>query len=192
MKKLIAVSALFLCSILTIQAQFGIKGGLNFATNGELKEVADDLTTSIKNPDSKTGYHIGVFYQTKGDSSFYVRPELVYTKTKSDYAGTDFDMSKLDMPILLGFKVISPLSVFAGPAFQYIVNTDLQGLEIQEIKNDFTVGLHVGAAITLGDFGVDVRYEKGLSENIANFTDVPDTRLDTRPNQFIIGVSFNL
>ncbi len=191
MKKLIVSSFLLIGTYFTSYAQFGIKGGLNFNTNGDLTEVANDLTESVKNPTSKTGYHIGAFYQTKGES-FYLRPELIYTKTKSDYAGDIFDVSKLDMPILVGFKVIKPISVFAGPALQYILNTDLQGLQLQEVKNDFTVGINIGAAVEIGNLGIDVRYEKGMTENTANFTGISTGRLDTRPNQFIMSLSLKL
>jgi len=192
MRKLIVMSTLLIIGAYTTShAQFGIKGGLNFNSNGDLTEIISQTVTNVKDPKSKIGYHIGAFYQTKG-KSFYLRPELIYTKTKSDYSGDVFDMSKLDMPVLVGFKIFKPVSIFAGPAFQYILNTDLQGVNIGDVKNDFTVGLHVGAGVEIGNLGIDVRYEKGLSDNIANFIDVPNKRLDTRPNQFIMSLSFKL
>ena len=66
---------------------FGIKAGLNFNSNGDYKfDTAPDLSS-----DTKMGYHIGVFGQL-GDG-FFLRPELIYTKTKSSYDGADFDVS---------------------------------------------------------------------------------------------------
>jgi hypothetical protein len=97
-------------------------------------------------------------------------------------------MSKLDLPVLLGFKVIGPLSVFAGPDFQYILNTDFDGVTLGDVENDFTVGLHLGAGVNLGNLGVDLRYERGLSSNEANFVGLSDQRLDTRPSQFILSL----
>ena len=94
------------------------------------------------------GYHIGFFGQF--GSSVYLRPELVYTSTTSDYDNDDFKMQKLDLPLLLGTKIIGPLHVFAGPAFQYILDTEYDGITISDIKNDFTVGLNIGAGINLG------------------------------------------
>src|SRR5690606_38716956 len=89
---------------------FGLKAGLNYNSNGELKEVGPASEDILENKgDSKVGYHVGVF----GKLDFpkiYLRPELVYTKTKSEYEGADFDMSKLDLPVLLGYKIIGPLS----------------------------------------------------------------------------------
>lgn len=175
---------------------FGLKAGLNYNSNGDLfaevPAAAEDIT---EGSDSKVGYHVGVF----GKLDFpkiYLRPELVYTKTKSEYDGSDFDMSKLDLPVLLGYKIIGPLSVFAGPSFQYILDTELEDAEIEDIKSDFSVGLNIGAAVSLGNFGIDVRYERGFSKNEAEFIydEVPDSqgRLDSRPSQLIFSLSFKL
>ncbi len=175
---------------------FGLKAGLNYNSNGDLIVEFSDATDDItEGADSKVGYHVGVF----GKLDFpkiYLRPELVYTKTKSEYGGADFDMSKLDMPVLLGYKIIGPLSVFAGPSFQYILDTDLEDAEIEDIKSDFSVGLNIGAAVSLGNFGLDVRYERGFSKNEADFIidEIPDSqgRLDSRPSQLIFSLSFKL
>lgn len=175
---------------------FGIKAGLNYNSNGDLfaevPDVAEDIT---EGSDSKVGYHVGVF----GKLDFpkiYLRPELVYTKTKSEYGDADFDMSKLDLPVLLGYKIIGPLSVFAGPSFQYILDTDLEDAEIEDIKSDFSVGLNIGAAVNLGNFGLDVRYERGFSKNEADFIideiEGSQGRLDSRPSQLIFSLSFKL
>ena len=171
---------------------FGIKGGLNYNANGDYFESAED---AANNPDRNIGYHIGV-YGKLGDR-FYLRPELIYTKTKSDYNGDKFDMSKLDLPILVGTRVIGPLHVFAGPAFQYILDTEFDGISVDRIDNDFTVGLHIGAGVNLGKIGIDLRYERGFSENEAQFinsniTTIGDSRIDTRPDQLILGLSVKL
>ena len=171
---------------------FGIKGGLNYNANGDYFESAGE---AARNPDRNVGYHIGVF--GKLGNRLYFRPELIYTKTKSDYNGDKFDMSKLDLPLLVGTKVIGPLHVFAGPAFQYILDSDFDGISIDRIDNDFTVGLHIGAGVNLGKIGIDLRYERGFSANEARFinsniTAVGDSRIDTRPDQLILGLSVKL
>src|SRR5690606_12223707 len=99
----------------------------------------------------------------------YLRPELIYTRTKSDYDDGDFKMSKLDLPVLVGAKIIGPLHVFAGSAFQYILDTEYDGISIDDVESDFTVGLNIGAGVNIGRFGVDLRYERGFSDNEATF-----------------------
>lgn len=182
------LSCVFLFGILSVanaQINWGIKGGLNYSSNGDLINETEDI---ISDPDGNAGYHLGVFLKTKG--KIFLKPELVYTNTNSDYDGKQFNMKKLDAPVLVGFDFIGPLNIFAGPAFQYILDTDLEDVEIGDIENDFTIGLHVGIGAQFGKLGIDLRYETGLSENLATIADIPGYRLDTRPKQIIAGVSY--
>lgn len=172
---------------------FGIKAGLNYNGNGNYFESVGDAANE---PDKNIGYHAGIFGKIK-ILKLYIRPELIYTKTKSDYNGSDFDMSKLDVPVLVGVKIIGPLHVFAGPAFQYILDSEFDGIGINEIENDFSVGAHLGAGVNLGKLGIDIRYERGFSDNEARFintnlTDLPNSRIDTRPEQLILSLSLKL
>ena len=125
---------------------------------------------------------------------------MVYSKTKSSYDvdgdSQDYDISKLDLPVLFGVKIVGPLHVFAGPAFQYILNNDLGDLEVEDVKNDFSLGLNAGVGVNLGSLGLDVRYERGFSENEARFignniTDI-EGRVDSRPSQIIFALSVKL
>ncbi len=199
MKKtlLIAVFALFGTAAMAQSGSgFGIKAGLSYNKNGDL---VNTVTDAVEDPEGKAGYHVGVW----GKLDFpkiYLRPELVYSKTRSTYNiegdSQDYDISKLDMPVLLGYKLIGPLHIFAGPAFQYTLKNDLGDLEVEDVKNDFTVGLNAGVGVNLGNIGLDVRYERGFSENEAEFIDsnVADVegRIDSRPSQVIFALSLKL
>tara|TARA_R110002020_G_scaffold148836_1_gene324981 strand:+ start:156 stop:740 length:585 start_codon:yes stop_codon:yes gene_type:complete len=171
---------------------FGIKGGLNYNGNGDVTDSAGD---AYKNPDHNVGYHIGVF--GKIGEQLYFRPEFVYTSTSSSYDDGDFKMQKLDAPLLVGLKIIGPLSVFGGPSLQYVLDTEYDGITLGDVENDFTVGLNFGAAVALGKLGVDLRYERGFSENEAEFLGSNGiisngSRIDTRPDQLILSLSLNL
>jgi len=195
MKKLIISAVLIAAFGLMLNAQngsgFGIKGGLNYNANGDYFE---SIGANAKHPDRNIGYHLG-FFGKIGDKLFF-RPELVYTSTKSDYDSNDFKMKKLDAPMLVGLRVLGPLNVFGGPAFQYILDTDFNDINIKDVKNDFTVGLNFGIGLDLGKLGLDLRYERGFNHNEANFinTDlgVAESRLDTRPDQLILSLSIKL
>lgn len=169
---------------------FGIKGGLNYNANGKYFESASEAS---KSPDRNVGYHIGLF--GKIGNQIYFKPELVYTSTKSDYDNASFKMQKLDAPLLLGIKVIGPVSVFAGPSFQYILDSDFDGISINDIENDFSVGLNFGIGVNLNRLGIDLRYERGFSNNEATFlgnNGIGTDRLDTRPDQLILSLSLIL
>lgn len=180
---------------------FGLKAGLNYNQNGDLnfKQVQSAGEDLIAGSDGKVGYHVG-FYGKLDMPKIYIRPELIYTKTKSSYdveGGTnDYDVSKLDLPVLLGYKIIGPLHIFAGPAFQYTLNNDLEDVELDDLKNDFSIGAHFGVGVNLGNIGLDVRYERGFSENEAeiigdNIANI-EGRVDSRPSQIIFGLSLKL
>lgn len=169
---------------------YGIKAGLNYNGNGNYKT---SIGETIDNPDRNIGYHIGVF--GKLGNSLYFRPELVYTSTKSEYESGNFDMKKIDAPLLVGIKVIGPISVFAGPALQYILDTDLEGTTLSKVENEFSVGLNFGAALNFNKFALDVRYERGFSDNEAQFlnnNNIGSGKLDTRPEQLILSLSITL
>tara|TARA_R110002096_G_scaffold431286_1_gene646375 strand:+ start:9218 stop:9799 length:582 start_codon:yes stop_codon:yes gene_type:complete len=169
---------------------FGLKAGLNYNANGDYFESIGD---NAQNPDRNIGYHIGLF--GKIGNQVYLRPELVYTSTKSDYNDDGFKMQKIDAPILVGLKVIGPLSVFAGPSFQYILDTEFDGIAINNVENDFSIGLNFGIGLNLNKLGIDLRYERGFSDNEATFlgnNGIGNSRLDTRPDQLILSLSLIL
>jgi hypothetical protein len=97
--------------------------------------------------------------------------------------------------MLVGFNIIGPLSLFGGPSFQYILDSEFSGISINDIEKDFTVGLNFGVGINFKKLGIDLRYERGLSKNEASFINeniINTSRIDTRPNQLILSLSLLL
>lgn len=171
---------------------FGIRAGVNYNANGDYLET---VTDNAQSPDRNVGYHFGLF--GKIGNKVYLKPEVVYTTTKSDYDSDSFEMQKIDAPILLGYKILGPLSVFAGPSFQYILDSEFEGITINDIENDFSIGFNFGVGINFKKIGIDLRYERGFSNNEATFinnniTTLPTSKLDTRPDQLILSLSLIL
>ncbi len=192
------VISTFLLTLFCFSAQaqtgssFGVKGGLNYGANGDYFE---SIGENAQNPERHVGFHLGVF--GKIGNRLYFRPELLYTSTKSDYDSDELTIKKIDIPLLVGVKVIGPISVFAGPSFQYILDTEFEGTNIDNIENEFSVGLNFGIGVNFNKIGVDLRYERGFSENEGTFIENnigPDavSRIDTRPNQLILSLSIAL
>lgn len=194
MKKAILILCLMAGAVTYAQtgSGIGLKGGLNFNSNGDATWSED---ISNIGSDSKVGFHLGLFGKMDF-GTLYLRPELIYTKINSKYDNEmfgDFEMSKLDMPLLVGLNILGPLHIFAGPSLQYILDTEMENIELEDVKNDFTVGLTFGAGVNLSEqLGVDLRYERGLSDNEAEFTGNQEVqgRVDTRPSQLILGLSY--
>lgn len=197
-KRILLFSIAFIATLFYANAQsgYGVKGGLSYNSNGSLKNDTNAIIDNEGN--GKSGYNVGI-YGKLDLGPIYLRPELVYTKTTSEYTlntgGTeDYKISRLDMPVLVGLKLIGPLNVFAGPAFQYTLTNDFNGIEYQSIENDFTVGFNFGVGVELGRLGLDVRYERGFNKNEATFIENTTTsyRLDSRPEQIIFSLSYRL
>lgn len=190
MKHLLTAAFLSIGAITFAQSDsgFGIKGGLNYGSSGDLR---NEITNNSENPDSKIGYHLGVF--AKADLGVvYIRPELIYTKLNSQYSVGDFEVQKLDLPLLVGVNIVGPLNVFAGPSLQYILDTKLEGIDVNDVRDEFSVGAQIGVGLDLGRLGIDLRYERGFKENEVEFFNINPSRIDTRPEQLIIALSLSL
>lgn len=200
MKKVILIVflALGLSQISNAQINFGIKGGVNYNNNGDatLSSTGNDI---IDGAESKSGFHAGVWFRGKLPIlGLYLRPEIVYTQVKSEYtyksAATDYDFKKLDVPVLLGKKVLGFGNVFIGPSFQYIIEDDFSFSDLSSDDFDkFSVGMQMGFGVEFGKVGLDVRWERGLSDSEARFTDNnTNITVDNRTNQIIFGLSLQL
>lgn len=204
MKKVILSFILFLSFIITSQAQidFGIKAGVNYDFSGDIKDLGANIESSaddIKHgAESKMGYHVGVWSKFKF-SNLFLKPELVYTQIEKEYssiANETIKTKKIDVPIVLGTKVLGPLYVFGGPAFQYILENDFSVRTSEVAIKDFTVGLNLGAGIEFGKIGLEVRWEKGLTQDdkakIISNLNTNDFVIDNRPNQLIFSLKLKL
>ncbi|WBL21577.1 outer membrane beta-barrel protein [Zunongwangia sp. HRR-M8] len=197
MKKiLIIMLCLTSTGIWAQSSEFGIKGGLNYGSTGDINgfdEAREDFP-DLKNGESKAGYHFGVFGKF-GISGVFIQPELIYTKLTTDYGAFDYDLNKIDLPVLLGVDILGPLNVKAGPSFQYITNNEIENgtFKIGNVDKDITVGYQLGAGLNLGNLGIDVRYEGAFTDNTA-FSETAEENfsIDSRPSQWILSLSIAL
>ena len=178
---------------------FGIIVGVNYGST-------DDLTISggiagineSFNSSKKTGYQAGLYFQINFND-MYVRPEVLYSISKSSYNSKDFNQTKINIPLLYGFTVIKPISIFLGPSFQYTLTSDLKDVVFEkiDIKNELAVNGQIGVAIQLGkQIRLDARYEKGISKNIVSLQDTASDGfnydINAKPSQFIFNISLQL
>jgi len=190
-----------LCLSLGANAQFlnwGIKGGVNYNENGDLRTINAGNPISLSS-NQEVGYHVGILSEIKLPLFLYIRPELVYTHTQSSYEldedkGT-LKLDKLELPVLVGFRVFKIGRFFFGPNFSYIMNTKLSVPEsVEGVSNissdDFLVSGQVGLGLNFGKLGADIRWETGFSDSEASFirdnTDLDFALVDTSHSQFIL------
>lgn len=191
--KLLLSGLIIFLGIHTMDAQssWGLRGGLNYNSNGEFLSEASEV---YKNPKSNAGYHVGLF--KKIDLlGFFLRPELVYTSTSSSYNGDDLNMSKIDLPLNLGSGFIGPTYIFAGPSLQYVLSSEFAGVSTASSLKDITVGANIGLGVSLNKINIDLRYERGLTEKEMRFLTqkvYKEARIDTRQDQLILSLLIEL
>lgn len=186
----------FLSVGMTVHAQsqgssWGLRGGLNYNSNGELLSEASALP---KNAKSNAGFHLGV-YKKIDILGFFLRPELVYTETTASYNGDDLTLTKLDLPFNLGSGFIGPTYIFAGPSLQYVLSSEFADVATATSLNDISVGANFGVGLSLNKLSIDLRYERGLTDKEMRFVTqkvYKEARIDTRQDQLIFSVLLQL
>lgn len=151
--------------------------------------------------DAKFGYHVGIFGRI-GLAGFFVQPEVLYTQTKGTFSfdnmGTEprseyeSTFNRLDVPIMVGFKLFNLLRLQAGPIASFDVNSELKnaGDDLQDA--DFkksTIGYQAGLGLDIGNLIIDAKYESALGNISSN---VGSYETDHRLNQWILSLGFRL
>ncbi len=145
------------------------------------------------------GYHGGIYLQVNFNE-MYLRPEVIYSVTNTSFGNTDLTQTSIDIPVLYGFKLIGPISMFGGPSFQYVLESDLKDIDYQsvDIEKDLMLNLQLGLGVNLGkQLRLDVRYEKGVADNIISFNDGIAVdgfqyNINAKPEQYTINLSLQL
>lgn len=199
LKQIFISSFLILTTFVSVNAQktgWGATASLIYASNGDLIEETSGIIDN--KGEGGVGFNLGL-YGNLNLGLVYIRPKLVYSQSSNSYqvdADSDSDNHKLktfDLPILVGIKIIKPISFVLGPSFRYIIDSDLEGLSFDSIENEFTVGANIGLALVLGRITVDLIYERSFNENEASFINDNTGNtytLDTRPQQLLVGISY--
>lgn len=173
---------------------FGIKAGLS-------STVVDFKNEQVVPDGAQTGYHLGI-YGRFGAGGFFVQPELLFTQTSGkftiNYPGEgdseqfQANFNRLDIPVMVGFRMLKIVRFMAGPIASININSDLNDAvnTVNDVKfNNATFGYQAGVGLDIGNLSIDGKYEGGLSsvtENIRNFS------TDNRINQWVLSVGFKI
>ena len=202
------INLLFLIISLSAFSQFeyGLKGGISFNSNLNINSKIESIDNSINIFESRNGQHIWVFLKLS-ISDFFIRPEIIYSKIKNSYdipyvlvrtenIVTDFNQHKIDVPVMLGYKVFGLVNLFAGPRFEFIKNVSYDNIDLNDLKNQYTVGLQYGIGLKFGKFEIDLRAERGFSENEINFmenkAEIKNQYITSQGRLYLLGVSYYL
>ena len=202
-------------SSLFAQGNLGVNFGLNddnFGSIENLKTKIDDYDLDLKN---STGFQLGLF--TEIDLiTFYIRPEinLIFSKSKNGTAFTSannntnilsesiniaehtYKSTDIQVPIIFGYKVLGPISIFAGPTFKYNLSNS-SNFDLEEIEDKYNLSLLLGTRVKVKSFSVGLRYERGLNNNElliinANGIDIDNANIDTTTNKLSLNISYDI
>ena len=206
---------LLTANMLVAQGNLGVNFGLNddnFGSIENIKTKVDDYNLDLKN---STGFQLGLF--TEIDLiTFYIRPEinLIFSKSKNGTAFTNIDDSTsilnesiniaehtykstdIQVPIIFGYKILGPISLFAGPTFKYNLSNS-SNFDLEEIKDKYNLSILLGTRVKIRSFSVGFRFERGLNNNElliinANGIDLDNANIDTTTNKLSLNLSYDI
>ena len=206
---------LFYSSVLVAQGNLGVNFGLNddnFGSIENIKNKVDDYNLDLKN---STGFQLGLF--TEIDLiTFYIRPEinLIFSKSKNGTAFTSlgnsdsilnesiniaehtYKSTDIQVPIIFGYKILGPVSLFAGPTFKYNLSNS-SNFDLEDIKDKYNLSILLGTRVKVRSFSLGLRYERGLNNNEllivnANGIDLDNANIDTTTNKLSLNISYDI
>ena len=166
---------LYLLATYIVSAQeftLGVRGGFNYYTIGDINSRGGSIQAGkpdeLFSPQKELGTQFGAFLDIEFGNLF-IRPELNFASSKNRY---DFPIkesfwksSRINVPILVGYKIFDPISVYVGPGFNIYNYTTLDGVNVTSFSDGgpdlekTNVGLTFGIMVKAGRFGIDLRYE---------------------------------
>lgn len=141
----------------------GLKGGLN------VYNINNDNNSEY---DSKVGFHAGLIGHIHLTRQFAVQPELVYSVQGAKYTNAGIEsklnLGYINIPVLLQYMFDNGFRLQAGPQVGFMLNAKTEIGDVKtDVKDNFKTvdfGLGFGAGyVTTSGFGIDARYNLGLS-----------------------------
>ncbi|MCH7411288.1 PorT family protein [Belliella sp. DSM 111904] len=193
MKKIFLLVVCMMCSFaiyaqdFSIGPKFGVSQA-NIKVNGDGYQSGDD----------RLGYHVGAFIRM-GGASIFIQPEFLYTNTggviidEANNATVETNFNRLDIPLMMGFKLARFFRVQAGPIASIILDQSFNDNPIAatqsiEYRNS-TIGYQAGIGLDIGNLILDAKYESSLHKiagSVAGF------QTDQRQTQLILSAGFRL
>lgn len=133
----------------------GIKAGVNFSN-----------ITDVSDLSNKTGFQAGIFTGLKFGDKIGIQADLLYSQQGAEFDEGEFDLTYVNIPVVLKYYLIHGLNLQAGPQFGFIVDDNVADVfnGIAEAESSDVSGI-VGIGYDL-PFGIrlDARYNFGLQD----------------------------
>lgn len=166
-------------------AQFsvGITGGTDFDTVNNVDAEVAALQKNINIYVGREGRHFGGFVKYN-HQDWYIRVEALQVKRHHSFKIpivltdvkriiTDFEVTHLDVPLLLGYNISKSLRIFAGPRWTFNQKANSTGVQIEDLERTSFVGTQLGFGYQYKRFELDVRYSLSGQTHEVNFLENP-------------------
>ena len=209
MKNHTLILFLLLNTTLYSQGNLGISFGLSDDSFGSIENISSTIDNYDLDLKNATGFQFGVY--TEIDLiTFYIRPELNFIFSKANQGSAlltgnatedilkhNLKSSEIQVPIIFGYNILGPLSIFGGPSFKYNLKTSSDIFNLEDIKDKYILSLLLGSRIKMRSLGIDLRYERGLNNGELkiindNGLNIPNGNIDSTTNRFSILLSYDL
>lgn len=187
---------------------FGIKGGPSYVSGGQITGISSNglYFDGTVEADSQISFHAGAFFEVRF-GKFLLRPEFIYSAMETEFAfptaPSIYAVDKISVPLLVGYNVWGPIDIYAGPAYQNILDATLEGTEPPDeeiVAQNSPLAAQLGIKAAFGRFELDLRYDRSLASQEPYDIDIVNsdyginraTFNDTRLNQIMLSLSFKI
>ncbi|WP_445731408.1 porin family protein [Mariniflexile sp.] len=157
----------------TSNAEFGIKGGVNFS-NMYTEDVDDNNVL--------TSFNAGLYVSMPVTDFLAIQPEFLFSRKGSELTYDNvfatgkakFKLNYIEVPVLLKANITPNFNIHAGPYVAYLIDaqitneTDSGSFDFEDnLNNDdfnkFDAGVSVGIGFDFETIGIGARYNYGLT-----------------------------
>jgi hypothetical protein len=166
--------SLFITSVASAQFHFGygLKAGAGTASlksHGYYNNLGNNLVPSHGGTVT-VGAYAGAMASLQFGKVFFIQPELLYSLRGCHNANSNgnFRYHSISLPVMLGFKPVKKICVFAGPEFGYILAATNSGAyqknAISGIQYRHTLDVDLGLSFSVTpSIAIEGRYVIGVN-----------------------------
>lgn len=177
--------------------KWGVKAGLNYHTVGEPTNLGRDIVDT-KN---RVGWHAGLQASWQVSRVFTIDPELVFSRNSYNLipsvgTGGIAYLNTIDVPVILGVKLIGPLKLQGGININVMTDSGVKGEDkpFRFSASTQALGYLLGIGVDLGHFNIVARYNGFFrqSESSVAFNKVQttDDLMKMQVSTWQLGVGF--
>jgi Outer membrane protein beta-barrel domain len=165
------IAILFALTAMAQSVNIGVKGGVN------IYNINNDNNAKY---DAKVGFNVGLLGHIHLAKQVALQPELVYSAQGAKYTSAGIDtklnLGYLNVPLLIQYMFDNGFRLQAGPQIGFLLAAKAKTGDVEiDIKDnlkkvDFSIGAGIGYVHPASGFGVDARYNIGVTNINENTT----------------------